>query len=297
MIQPATTRALCALALPFLLAGTVAAQGGPASSASYVALSDSLVSTGGQGSSLSFSGQEVLHPSLGGADSQSASYTAQGGIVWLEPVAPGAGPVVLSVSPPLGDAVGGEPVSVVGLHFAAPGAGNTDVFFGGSPGAQVSVANDTRIDVVTPSGTNPHGNPLGAVDVEVVNDLGAGVLADGFTYLPALKLTAPVAVGGSLDLEHVGLPGSTWIVAAGAPVPGLSVPIAPYDGALELVIATQALSPFLHVDGQGFGSFHLPVPNIPTLAGSIFHVQALSIASFAPLSGGFTNSLVFQVQQ
>ena len=91
-------------------------------------------------------------------------------------------PVVSAVSPATGPAAGGTAVTITGTGFTDA----TGVDFGSTPAARFTVASDTTIVAVSPSGT------AGTVDVTVTTPCGSSATgaADRFTYVP------PVAVAG-----------------------------------------------------------------------------------------------------
>jgi hypothetical protein len=88
-------------------------------------------------------------------------------------VAP-AVPTVTAVSPNTGPTSGGTSVTVTGTGFT----GATAVLFGGLPGKNLIVVNDTTITVTAPA------NSAGAHNVQVTTTLGTSpkVTADTFTY-------------------------------------------------------------------------------------------------------------------
>ena len=91
-------------------------------------------------------------------------------------------PVVSGVSPDIGPALGGTPVTITGSGLL----GATAVDFGSTPASSFSVQSDTQITAVAPAGT-------GAVDVTVTTEIGTSTTssADLFTFGPTSNLTAP----------------------------------------------------------------------------------------------------------
>ena len=87
------------------------------------------------------------------------------------------GPVVTGLSPAGGVTGGGTLVTITGTGFI----GATAVYFGTSPGTDLTVVSDTTITASSPAGT-------GTVDVTVTNPIGTSPLspADVFTYGPTL---------------------------------------------------------------------------------------------------------------
>ena len=107
---------------------------------------------------------------------------------------------LLSVMPPSGPAAGGTSVAFLGAGFVQ---GVTNVEFGGTPGANISVVSSNLMTAVTQSGMP------GAVDVTVSGGGEAATLADGFLYLSdvsqqklpqiqGLSPSAGPAVGGTM---------------------------------------------------------------------------------------------------
>jgi len=272
----------------WLMCGSALAQG-PSASESYVQLSSALLAAGAATSGSLYQAEEGLAYTLPGEPSSSESYSAQGGIVWIDPAPLGPGPVLLSVFPSTGSKTGGETVQLMGTGFAAPAAGATSVRFGSAPAAGIAVLGDTRIDAVTPAGLNLYGNPLGAVEVELENQLGLSSLPSGFAYLPALTQPTPAHVGGTLVLDHTGTPGGFWIMVWGLPIPGVALPIPPLQGALEPLQSLNVLVSLAPLGPSGQGQFGVPIPASPGLAGKQIFFQAADLSSLVPLAGSFTN--------
>ena len=118
---------------------------------------------------------------------------ARGGVGVVDQVAP----TVSSVSPSIGNTVGGILATIHGTGFM-PGL---QVIFDGAPLAAVTVAG-TEITIVTP----PH--PAGFVDVQVIDPTFLDVtLADAFEYTCSAPFTAivqgkqSICPGGSADVE------------------------------------------------------------------------------------------------
>ncbi len=98
-------------------------------------------------------------------------------------------PELTTIFPAQGPTTGGTSFTIAGNNFA-PGA---RVYFGAVEASAVMIGSATVI-----SGTTPP-NPLGAVDVRVVNlDQQEGVLVGGFTYNPPPNLLAVRPGGGPL---------------------------------------------------------------------------------------------------
>jgi hypothetical protein len=171
-----------------------------------------------------------------------------------------------------------------------PASGVPLVEFGGSAAAYGGAISAACVEVTTPPGYGAAGNPKGPVDVRVTTALGSSARAGAFAFGPALTLDAPALVGGALDLRLRCEPGSFALLAVGQAVPGISVAIAPFTGALELVVATQALTG-LKPAPQGELAYALQVPEDPAIAGIAIDFQALALSSLATPAGSFTNTL------
>jgi murein DD-endopeptidase MepM/ murein hydrolase activator NlpD len=110
------------------------------------------------------------------------------------------GPVVNAVTPNQGSAVGGTPVTILGLNFQA----GASVTFGGQPATAVTVVNPQTITATTPA------HAEGSVDVAVTNPAPAvsGGLPAGFFYTPAPTATRLYTMSGCrvLDTRQPGGP-------------------------------------------------------------------------------------------
>jgi len=119
------------------------------------------------------------------------------------PPAPAAAPAISSISPTLGPATGGTPITIEGAHFVA----GAQVTFGTAAASVTSVSAGT-ITVTTPA------RAAGTVDVRVSNPDGQqATLAGGFTYQTA----APPAPSISSFSPAVGpTAGGTTVTILGA---------------------------------------------------------------------------------
>lgn len=84
-------------------------------------------------------------------------------------------PVVSGLDQTSGSPAGGNTVTIAGLNFSG-GAGQTQVFFGTTPGSNVTVLSDTQLTVIAP----PHAS--GTVDVTVTSPYGTSALVGGDQY-------------------------------------------------------------------------------------------------------------------
>ena len=98
----------------------------------------------------------------------------------------GGGPTVSAVSPCAGFVTGGGRVTLEGTGFQV--AGPPTVTFGGTPGTDVQVLDDTRLSVTVPAGAAP-----GPMDLTVSSNNGAGTLPGVFQYVRFPVVRAPGA--------------------------------------------------------------------------------------------------------
>lgn len=224
---------------------------------------------------------------VGAAGSVAASST---GFV-LEPLAAGptlplgpTAPQVLAVLPAAGPSAGGQNLRLLGLGFE--GAGALAQFQGRA--APLFSISHLEADVTTPPGQNGFGNPLGAVELWAANNVGAGVAAE-YRYLPSLVRRSNGQVGAVLQLELEAAPGALFATLLGAPIPGLALPLPPYGGALELLVGLVNLVGLVPAP-TGKLDLSLPIPDQPSLAGLVLHLQGFALE---PTGGGFTNRISF----
>jgi hypothetical protein len=99
-------------------------------------------------------------------------------------------PVLDSISPVSGPAVGGTAVTVIGTGFKA----GMKVFFGPSPSLDITPVSAEKVVAITPAGAG------GAVDVTVENpDTTIDALSEAFTYVAAPLLTKIFPASGPED--------------------------------------------------------------------------------------------------
>ena len=180
-------------------------------------------------------------------------------------------------------------MTVYGMNFVAPGAGGTTVLFGNAPGAGTTVVGNTILQTTTPPGVDLCGNPVGPTAVGVLNANGFDVLNDAYHYLPALTQETPAAIGKDLELKLEAPGPSTVLLWTGFGAAGFCLPVPPLDGANELFLGTQFVGPPLF--SQGEQSFTVSLPSDKDLVGKELPFQGLSIHSFAPLAGSFSNAI------
>lgn len=285
--------------LPLLLAvmGGSAVHAQVSASQNYVGIAQAVMFAGASQVSTLHSGQSGLGQLATGVLMSSASFTAQGGVVFSVPPPPSPAPQppsILQVVPPFCDALGGCSVSVIGWNFLATGAGVTTVEFGNVSGTNVVVTSDTQIQVTVPAGiATGTNNPKGPCDVRVTNGNGTEALTGGFTYQPAVVVT-PAAPKLNKPVEFKGGIGSPAFFSSelGNPIGG-GLPFPGLNGSLE-ILPLITLVPFTQLPTGEISTQFLVTD--PSVVGIPLEIQGIGITNFAPFTGSFTNSLtvVFQ---
>lgn len=97
---------------------------------------------------------------------------------------------IISVDPPTGHVLGGEPITILGTGFTF----GTKVLLGGRAAISVEVIDDNTILAVSPDAANP-----GTIDVHVSNELGVGTLKDGYTYFESPRVDSVTPAVGLVD--------------------------------------------------------------------------------------------------
>lgn len=272
------------------LAGATAAQSGASGSENHVSSARNAPSAGGSSASPGFLVESELGHATAGPEASSTNFSFVGGATFTGPGFAPSTPVAFSVQSGQGPAAGGQAAEVLGVGFASPTAGTTQVDFDGLAAGNVFVVSDTRLSLLTPPGTSLLGNPKASVDVVVLNDDGSSSLSDGYLYTPALLERAPALIGGTLELDVVDEPGSFHLLAYGFALPGFGIPLNGFAGSLELITGTStfgALTP----SPSGTTQFAVPVPDQPAIVGKSLDWQVISISSLAPFAGSFSNLL------
>ena len=229
-----------------------------------------------------------------GEVSTSESYIVRSGVVWMPPAIDGNNPLVFGPAPTTGDKDGGDTLKIFGFGFTKAGAGALDVTFAGSPGSGATVFSNTTATVDTPAGLNLHLNPLGLSDVGVSNNHGSATAVDGFHYLPSLSAVNNAQSGQRLKLRIIGDPSGFYAIGIGISLPGFSVPIFPFEGALELIFVPQDITGLQTLDTHGQATKKFKIKKSPSLIGSVMEFQALAINP-ALTGGAFTNLLPLTV--
>lgn len=282
------------LAVPALLAALAAppglAQEGLSGSENHVATGRSTLSGGSRSTSASFAGEIAIGNGGWNQKTSSPSFTATSGVVLAKgPIGDGP-PLFFGTVPGLGDKGGGTNTTGFGFALQSPGAGFTQVLFGGTPATNVMVTTNTTVTLTTPQGTNSFGNPLAITPVAVFNGLGISAVADGFNYLPSLTTLEVARLGQDFTMTLTTQTASLAILSIGFPVAGIALPIPGLDGSLELLANLSIIGPLSPILG-GELDYEFQVPNDPNLVGKTAPFQAVAIDSLNPLDGSFTNVL------
>jgi hypothetical protein len=104
-------------------------------------------------------------------------------------------PVVQASAPGVGPFSGGTVLTITGRNFLAADAGPNAVRIGGLLATDVQTVSDTEIRATTPAGTAGQ-----TVDVVVLNALGQGRLAGGFSYLTPATVLSDLNADGIADM-------------------------------------------------------------------------------------------------
>lgn len=232
---------------------------------------------------------------IGVGESQSANYVALEGFVAIPPEIDVSRPVVFGVIEPSGPSAGGATARVVGAGFAAAGSGSPVVAFGPQLALGGFVESDGTVVLQTPGGTDANGTALGSLDVSLANGLGQSTASDAYIFEPALAAGNSARLGQTLALEFHGQPGDIHRLMLGAPLPGVSIPIAGISGHFELT-AFFLFATSSEITLSGYATYSIPVPDDPSLVGQEVDWQAIRLQSLAPLEGAFTNRLSTEIQ-
>ena len=145
----------------------------------------------------------IVVTTLGGASTQSVTFTYMA-----------FAPTITSISPTTGPSVGGTAITITGTNFL----GATIVKVGTGVATSVVVVKDTQITAVTPAGTS------GPQSVSVTTPSGTGSKPSAFTYVAALPTlvsvtpaSGPLAGGTSITITGTNfIAGSTVKIGAGS---------------------------------------------------------------------------------
>ncbi len=286
MIRPPLSSlvALCVVAVPLTAQSA-------AGSESYLVLSHGTPALGGIATNATRSLEHAVGQPGRGAVGTSSFFQLVDGVVSMQPPLGTLLPIVFGVPAGVGDKDGDELVTLFGANFTAPGAGATQVSFGGAPATNVTVVDDHVLTARTPLGVDGFSNPIGLTTVEVSNSLGSSSAESSFVYEPALVQLTDAQVGKPIGFSFFAPPLSFFLVVYGGTIPSAPFLFIPFEGTVVLptfpVFATGVL---LTVSGKE--TFFFNLPDNPVLVGFTVNFQALSITQVAPpLVGSFTNLL------
>ena len=290
-----THKTLCLCALLLTSLGASAQDRATYGSETYILEAPTIVGGGGSMSSTTYSA--VAH--LGGPtepfNSISVSYDMWGGAELFGSV-PTNLPEVFGVSGGKGVKDGGELATVFGRNLLTPGAGAATIDLGGLALTNVSILSDNVAQGTTVLGVNQYQNPLGAVDVNLQNQLGSSSSTAAFLYTPAIVVDSLPVVDGQYGLSIHAPPGSILSMSYGFTIPGVAIPLFNLDGAIELINQITPVIPLTVCPPTGHFQFVAAVPNLPSLAGLDLPLQALAFTDLVTLSGSFSNMVLLQIQ-
>ncbi|TAJ23714.1 MAG: hypothetical protein EPO68_02520, partial [Planctomycetota bacterium] len=181
--------------LSLLLAAPLAAQ--LPSSPGYSVIDWQLASAGGPLASNGFASHAALLWT--GGQLASANHTVEIGFLAAHDPQPTNAPVIFAIAPGFGTKDGGAPVALSGINFDKLGSGASFALsIGGASATSVSVVSNTQATATTPAGA------MGPADVVASTTFGAGTLAGGYVYTPAVVASPTAVPGGSLTVKNYG---------------------------------------------------------------------------------------------
>lgn len=209
------------------------------------------------------------------ADTQQAVVT--GGFTYQFPA-----PTISTVTPSLGYAVGGTPITIVGTGFqAAP-----TVTVGGAPATNVARTSLTQITAVTPAGA------AGLADVTVTNsDTQSVTRTGGFRYVPAPTLSAISPSNGAVQ-------GGTLITLTGQNFQaGASVRLGGVPAFAVNVTSPTTATAVSNSNRPGPADVVLTNPDnqVATLTAGFTFDPAPSMVSLSPISGSTAGGTVVTI--
>ena len=226
-----------------------------------------------------------------GPQMTSANYQLRDGVSWGPSLVNSNKPIITGTRAGSGDKDGGDQILVFGYNLAASGAGLPTVEFADGFGTNPSVVSNTRIQITTPSGLNPNGNPLGPSGVTLTNNHGTFDALSPYLYEPALVAGTHPVLGRPLDLQLFSDPGSINIFVFGKNISGLGVQLFPFDGAVEILQNFLFLTTAFVPTSSGVDTLSLQLPDDPGLSGFPVEFQVLSVDDFSFSSGAWSNRL------
>jgi hypothetical protein len=268
------------------------AQAGLSGSESFVVEARVLVQGADLLTATTTSAEAGLAP-VAATTSVSNQYAFTGGV---SAGAPGLGsvtPQVFGFAQATAGEDGGSADRLLGLGLSQLG-GVQAVLLDGAAASNLFVLGDTAIDLVTPSGATALFNPKGSVGVEVVGAGANATRADGFRYLPDLYSGDVARRGEDYQITLLSEPDAVIGLFLGNGLPSVQFLLFPY-GTVELLTFPELLSGFLFSPTGAF-TYHLPVPDDPTLTGLTAEFQAIAITDpFTPV-GDFTPRFTTVIQ-
>ena len=187
-----------------------------------------------------------------------------------------------TVAPASGSEAGGTAATISGTGFL----GATGVTFGGTPGTNFTVVNDTTITVTTPAGT------AGTVDVVVIDDLGGNSAPIDFEY------TADAAAAASIDPTSGSEAGGTVVTITGTGFLGATgVTFGGQPGTAFTVVNDTTITVTTPAGELGVVDVIVldPTGNAPAIEYEYFEVGATIISldpTFGPEAGGTVVTII-----
>lgn len=219
----------------------------------------------------------------------SANFVLRHGMIGTLPPIGTARPLVFGTDVGVGERAGNETIRVFGMQFQEAGASTAVVRMGGEICPVATVTGPNVIEVLTPNGIDPLGNPKGPVEVTVVNINGTTKTAHpALFYAPGPMQLSHARLGSlfQLSLHHLAGAFSLVLIADSPPIPPLPIP--PLEGTLALSGSPLTLAPFAPVPGL-HEEFGIALPDAPVLAGTVLEFQLVEFTGLSPLAGTFTN--------
>ncbi len=191
-------------------------------------------------------------------------------------------PSVTAISPSLGSALGGTPVTVTGTGFVN---GSTSVSLGGVACGSLVFSSSTQVTCTTGA------HAAGTVDAVVTVGTESGTLKNGFTYLPTITITsitptAGTTAGGTpVTIVGTNFNFQTTVAIGGSSCTGLAI-----GSSTALTCSTPA-----HAAGAVNVVLTNPDATSATLTNGFTYVTPPTVtnvsASFGPIAGGATATI------
>ncbi|MBL8695440.1 MAG: IPT/TIG domain-containing protein [Planctomycetes bacterium] len=308
-------RTVLAVGAMILAPAALASPGGAqvAQSGSYQLLDWGFDGGGGGACSTGFAAHlAVAAPS--GAVQSSANFSIAIGPLQTADPKPTNAPVVFGVSPDCGPSLGGTQIQISGLNFDKFGAApSVTVTVGGAAAGGVNVQSDTVLLCTTPPGA------AGRQPIAVSSTFGSGSLVGAFQYTNDLVpygvgspgCSGPHLMGGNL-CPRINTPGFE-VTCTQAPPNALGLGIISNSPDLsgsdslgvgvlfhvDFFTSTELYGTNFVSDGMGLGRTPVPVPNVPSLVGAVYYIQAYwawtGICALPPLDLSSSQGLQFTI--